>query len=162
MLDSTCYCSFLVCWRKGGGKLRYFLFKTRSVCHLRPGELTHSGRKYDIDVAFCNLGKLWMDCALVLSLLSCSAHQATSCTLPLSDFVTAAGPSIAPLFSCWHVASCSLLLFQLGGVLCTCSHLQAGCMVAEVLALQALLGEECDWLYLNREHQFTLFHRQSI
>lgn len=52
--------------------MRYFLFKTRSVCHLCPGELTHSGRKYDIHVAVCNLGKLWMDGALMLSLLSFS------------------------------------------------------------------------------------------
>lgn len=49
--------------------MRYFLFKTRSVCHLRPGELTHSGRKYDIHIAICNLGKLGMDCALNMILI---------------------------------------------------------------------------------------------
>lgn len=45
--------------------MRYFLFKTRSVCHLHPGELTHSGRKYDIHIAFCNLGKLWMNVCII-------------------------------------------------------------------------------------------------
>lgn len=45
--------------------MRYFLFKTRSVCHLHPGELTHTGRKYDIHTAFCNLGRLWMDVCIV-------------------------------------------------------------------------------------------------
>lgn len=134
--------------------MRCFLFKARSVCHLRPGELTHSGSKYDTHIASCNLAKLWIDCALMLSLLSFSAHQASSFTLLLSDFVpvTAAGPRITPLFSCWRVASCSLSLFQLEGVLCTQNHLKAECMGAEVWCFQALLGEEPEWLYFNREH----------
>lgn len=77
MLDSTCYFSFLVCWRRGEGKVRYFLFKTRSVCHLHPCTLTHTGRKYDIHIAFCNLGKLWMEeCIITGIALSTSAFTA--------------------------------------------------------------------------------------
>lgn len=77
MLDSTCFFSFLVCWRRWVGKVRYFLFKTRSVCHLHPGELTHTGRKYDIHIAFCNLGKLRMDACLMAGIaLSASAFIA--------------------------------------------------------------------------------------
>lgn len=73
--------------------MRYFLLKTRSVCHLRPGELTHTGRKHDIHIAFCNVGKLWMDacrhllCPLMLSLLSCFAYLATFHTLPPSQIL---------------------------------------------------------------------------
>lgn len=77
MLDSTCFFSFLVCWRRCVGKVRYFLFKTRRVCHLCPGELTHTGRKYDIHIAFCNLGKLQMDACLLAGIaLSTSAFIA--------------------------------------------------------------------------------------
>lgn len=51
--------------------MKYFLFKTRRVCHPCPGELTHAKRKCDTNRVFFSLGNL-LDLlfSLVLSLLS--------------------------------------------------------------------------------------------